>query len=94
MTMCQALSALPMLIHFILITTLKVELLSCVRLFATPWTVARQAPLSMGFSRQEYWSSCHFLLQGILDPRIEPRFPTLQPDVLPSEPPGKLITTL
>ena len=42
--------------------------LSCfnyVRLFATPWTVARQAPLSMGFSRQEHWSGCHALLQGI-----------------------------
>ena len=34
----------------------KVKLLSCVRLFMTPWTVAHQAPLSMGFSRQEYWS--------------------------------------
>jgi len=33
--------------------------------FATPWTVAHQAPLSMGFSRQEYWMGCHFLLQGI-----------------------------
>ena len=32
---------------------------------ATPWTAAHQAPLSMGFSRQEYWSGCHFLLQGI-----------------------------
>ena len=39
--------------------------LSHVRLFATPWTVACQAPLSMGFSRQEYWSGLHFLLQGI-----------------------------
>ena len=36
-----------------------------VRLFATPWTVACQAPPSMGFSRQEYWNGCHFLLQGI-----------------------------
>ena len=34
----------------------EVKLLSYVRLFATPWTVAHQAPLSMGFSRQEYWS--------------------------------------
>ena len=34
----------------------KVKLLSCVRLLATPWTAAYQAPLSMGFSRQEYWS--------------------------------------
>ena len=37
---------------------------SCLTL-ATPWTVAHQAPLSMGFSRQEYWSELHFLLQGI-----------------------------
>ena len=40
-------------------------MLSCVQLFVTPWTVAHQAPLSMGFSRQEYWSMCHFLLQGV-----------------------------
>ena len=39
--------------------------LSRVRLCATPWTAARQAPLSTGFSRQEYWSGCHALLQGI-----------------------------
>ena len=38
---------------------------SRVRLFATPWTAAHQAPLSMRFSRQEYWSGCHALLQGI-----------------------------
>ena len=36
-----------------------------VQLFATPWTVARQAPLSMGIFRQELWRDCHFLLQGI-----------------------------
>ena len=36
-----------------------------VQLFATPWTIAHQAPLSMGFSRQEYWSECQALLQGI-----------------------------
>ena len=42
-----------------------VWLLSRFRLFVTPWTVARQAPLSVEFSRQEYWSRCHFLLQGI-----------------------------
>ena len=34
----------------------KVKLLSCLQLFATPWTVAHQAPLSLGFSRQEHWS--------------------------------------
>ena len=41
-------------------------LLSCVQLFVTPWTVAHQASLSMGFSRQEYWSGFPCLLQGIL----------------------------
>jgi len=40
----------------------KVKSLSLVRLLATPWTAAYQAPLSMGFSRQEYWSGCHCLL--------------------------------
>ena len=40
----------------------KVKLLSHVRLFVTLWTAAHQAPLSMGFSRQEYWSGCHCLL--------------------------------
>ena len=43
----------------------KVKLFSRVQLFATPWTIAYQVPLSMGFSRQEYWSGCHFLLQEI-----------------------------
>ena len=42
----------------------KVKLLSCVRLLATTWTTAHQAPLSMGFFRQEYWSGCHCLLQS------------------------------
>ena len=42
---------------------MKVKLLSRVRLLATPWTAAYQAPLSMGFSRQEYWSGCHCLLR-------------------------------
>ena len=44
---------------------LKVKSFSCVRLFVTPWTVAYQAPLSMGFSRQDCWSGLPFLLQGI-----------------------------
>ena len=42
-----------------------VKLLSCVQLFAIPWTIAYQTPPSMEFSRQEYWSGLHFLLQGI-----------------------------
>ena len=52
-------------------------------------TVACRAPLSMGFSRQEYWSGCHALLQGIFNPGIEPRSPALQADSLPPELPGK-----
>ena len=51
---------------------------SPVQLFDTPWTAAHQAPLSMGFSRQEYWMGCHFLLQGDLpEPGIEPGSPAL-----------------
>ena len=57
----------------------------------TPWTnVAHQAPPSMGFSRQEYWSGLPFPSPGDPpDPGIEPRSPTLQADALTSEPPGK-----
>ena len=59
-------------------------------LFATPWTVAHQAPLSMGFSRQEHWSGWPFPSPGDLpDPGIEPGSPALQADALLSEPPGK-----
>ena len=68
----------------------EVKSLSRVRLFATPWTVAHQAPPSMGFSRQEYWSGLPFPSPGDLpNPGIEPRSPTLQADALTSEPPGK-----
>ena len=56
-----------------------------VRLFATPWTVAHQAPLSMGFPRQEYWSGLPFPSPGDLpDPGIEPRSPALEADTLTS----------
>ena len=66
----------------------KVRLLSHVRPFVTPWTVAHQAPPSMGFSRQEYWSGLPFPSPGDLpDPGIEPRSPALQADALTSEPP-------
>ena len=59
-------------------------------LFVTPRTVACQAPLSMGFSRQEYWCGLPFLSPGHLpNPEIKPAFPALQVDSLPSEPPGK-----
>ena len=56
----------------------------------TSWTTAHQAPLSMGFSRQEYRSGLPVPSPGDLpNPGIEPRFPTLQADSLLSEPPGK-----
>ena len=68
------------------------EVVQCVELFATQWTVAHQAPPSMGFSRQEYWSGLPFPSPGNLpNPGIEPRSPTFQADALTSEPPGKLI---
>ena len=52
--------------------------------FVTPWTVARQAPLSMGFSRQEYWSGLPFPSPGYLpNPGIEPRSPALQEMLYP-----------
>ena len=61
----------------------------CCMFFVTPWTVAHQAPLSMEFSRQEYWRGCHSFLQGIfltqgLNPR--PVSPALQADSSPTEP--------
>ena len=66
------------------------EMLSRVRLFVTPWMVALQAPLSMGFSRQGYWSGLPCPPPGNLpDPGIEPGSPILWAGSLPSEPPGK-----
>ena len=65
-------------------------MLSLVRLFATPWIVANQASLSMGFPRQEYWSALPFPSVGSLpDPGSEiasPVSPALQVDSLPTEP--------
>ena len=64
--------------------------LSHVQLFVTLWTVAPQAPLSMGFSRQESWSGLPFPPPGDLpNPGIEPVSPALQADSLPAEPSGK-----
>ena len=58
--------------------------------FAISWTVACQAPLSMGFSRQEYWSRLPFPFpEDLLNLGIEPTSPAWQADSLPSEPPGK-----
>ena len=57
-----------------------------VQLFACPWTVAGQAPLSIGFSSQEHWSGLPFPSPGYLpNPGIKPRFPALQADSLPTE---------
>ena len=65
----------------------KVKSLSRVRLFVTPWTVAHQASLSVGFSRQEYWSGLPFPSPGGLpNPGIEPWSPALDADALTSEP--------
>ena len=58
--------------------------LSCVHLFATPWTMACQAPLSVGFPRQEYWSGLPCFPPGDLpDPGTEPAAPDLQEESLP-----------
>ena len=71
------------------------KLLSRVWPFVTPWTVAYQAPLSVGFSRQEYWSGLPFPSPGNLpNPGIEPGSPAFQADALTSEPPGKPLPTV
>ena len=57
--------------------------------FVTPWTIALQDPLSMGFPRQEYWSGLPFPSpEDLLDPGIELMSPALQADSLPFEPQG------
>ena len=61
-----------------------VLLLSCVWLFATPWTVACKAPLPMGFPRQEHWSGLPFLSpEDLPNPQVKPTSPTSQVDSLP-----------
>ena len=73
----------------------KVKSLSNVQLFATPCTVAYQAPPSMGFSRQEYWSGLPFPSpEDLPDRGSEPRFPTLQAAALLSELPWNLLLKL
>ena len=68
----------------------KCSSLSCILPLATSWTMTRQSPLSMDFSRQEYWSGLPFPSPGRLpDPGIKPRSLALQVDSLPSEPSGK-----
>ena len=68
-----------MIFNMTLYVNMNMKSLSRVQLFVTPWTVAYQAPLSMEFSREEYWSGLLFPSVGDLpDPGIEPRSPTLQ----------------
>ena len=74
--------------YTVAVLQLLVKSLSRVQLFATPWTVAHQAPLSI-FSRQEYYSGLPLLSPGDLpDTGIKPRSLILQADSVPSEPPG------
>ena len=69
-----------------LVAEVKVKSLSRAQLFGTPWIVAYQVPLSLGFSRQEYWSGMPLPSPGNLsDPGIEAGSPALQADYLPSE---------
>ena len=69
---------------------MSAQLLSCVRLFATPWTAACQATLSMGFSRQEFWSGLPFSLpRDFPDPGIKPVSPELAGGFYTTGPPGK-----
>ena len=66
------------------------KLLSPMRLFAIPWTIAYQTPLLMANARQEYWSGLPFPSPGdLFDPEIEPSSPAFRANALPSEPPGK-----
>ena len=82
-------------VKFIIIIIIIIHSLSHVQFFATPWTVAHQASLSMGVSRQEYWSGLTFPSPGDLpDPGIKPRSPILQADTLTSEPPEKSLLLL
>ena len=72
---------------------MHVYMLCCVWLFATPWTVAHQPPLSMGFPRQEYWSGLPFpSTRDLPNPGIEPTSlvsPAMADGLFTTEPPGK-----
>ena len=74
-----------------ILTIYMIQFLSHVQLFATAWTIACQAPLSLGFPRQEYWSGLPFPSPGALpNPETEPESPALEVDFLSTEPPEKL----
>ena len=66
------------------------HVLSCIQIFAAPWTVAHQAPLFMGFPRQEYWIGLPFPPpRDLCNPEIEPKSPALASKFFTTEPPGK-----
>ena len=83
--------------YIVCVTITYTYMLSCVQLFATPWTVAHQAPLSLGFSRQEYWNRLPFPFPGdLLNPGIKstsPAFLALAGENFTTEPPGKHYST-
>jgi len=74
--------------HVVEVKSSEVKSLSRVRLFVTPWTAAYQAPQSIEFFRQEYWSGLSFPSGDLPHPGTEPGSPTLRADSLPTEPPG------
>ena len=77
-------------VQHIYLYTYVLSLVSLVQLFVTQWTVACQAPLSMSFPRQEYWSQLPFLPLGdIPNPGTEPASPTLAGGFFTTDPPGK-----
>ena len=81
-------------IHGVLTTGGCLVAKSCLTL-VTPWTVACQVPLSIGFSRQEYWNGLPFHpSRDLPDPGIEPVSPTLAGEFFTTEPPGKPPTML
>ena len=95
LSLSETLMKMSYSIHYSVSATLlmlsEVKSLSHVQLFVTPWTVAYQAPPSMGFSRQEYWNETSFPSPGDFpDQGIKPGCPALKADALSSEPPGKL----
>ena len=81
--------------HFLQCIKVKVKSPGYVQLLVIPWIAAYQAPLSMGFSRQEYWSGVPFPSpEDLADPGIKPGSPALHADSLPSELQGSPCTSL
>ena len=86
----QMVSYYVLVVAMVVLIVVVFESLSPVQSSVTPWTVAHQAPLSMGFPRQEYWSGLLFSSPGSLpNPRIEPVFPALAGEFFTTEPPER-----